>query len=503
MNEEILQLFQLLDAHQQTELIKTLNDSPKLIQFLSFLKGCKTAKFKTPKVVNFIYSAELKEQDYATLVNRYYKLRKRMKHLLLQQLKYTNACLTTEEQELNFARLLISRNEYQPALEKLQKLEKYCWDNSVYELLPDIIFLSFRCGGAIYDITESGGFGTIEERLDLSIKLQQELQQAKVLAQKSTQNYKLDHYKSILSKLKRICNKHPKNIRFEYIYRYIAFCRGSIVSEVLVNSRNAVSRHLNRLLQIQKDNPNLVCLHFEPFYKERNKTNITEHQLLFYAECNQANLVLKTYTQIEEYEKKHPFLSLNKTEALYYNRSTAFAYIGHHDKATELAKALLEFYDSYELEHRKIHAYLKIAQAQLYTFPKSSQKEMLENLAILEDLVKKLPQKTDYDKSIAQHTQRIINQVIFLTGQEERAIKLFKQESYLPLSNELKTDYHLIEDCLVAVHQNELEKVQAFYLQFKQLYQEVTLRTEKNFYHFCMRLSQHFIQKMSNNSLNL
>ncbi|MCH2044589.1 MAG: hypothetical protein MK212_10770 [Saprospiraceae bacterium] len=497
MNEEVLHLFQLLEKHQQIALIKTLNDSPKLVQFVTFLQQCTTAKFKTPKVVNFIYSAELEEQDYAVLVNRYYKLRKRMKHLLLQQLKFTNACLTIEEQELNFARLLISRNEYQPALEKLQKLEKHCWEHSIYELLSDIIFLSFRCGGAIYDITEFDGFGTIEERLNLAVKLQQALQQIKVLAQKSTQSYQLEHYKSILSKLKRICNKHPKNIRFEYIYRYIAFCRGSIVSEVLEKSRNAVSRHLNRLLQIQKEHPSLVCLHFEPFYKENNKTNITEHQLLFYAECNQANLVLETYAKIEEYEKKHPFLSLNKTEVLYYNRSTAFSYIQHYDKSIELAKMLLDFYESYELENRKIHAYLKIAEVHIATFPRFSKEEMAANLAIIEKRIKVLPQKTAYEKIIMQHSQLVANQVMFLIGKEALAIKRFLKKPYPALPNSRQIDYHLIEECFIAIYNEELEKVKVFHQQFKQRQQAAILRIEKNFYGCCIRLCQYFIQKMN------
>ncbi|MFK7798789.1 MAG: hypothetical protein AB8E82_15165 [Aureispira sp.] len=262
MNKEIQHLYTELSPTGKEELNKDYADAPKMLRYLELLE--QVATLSTPKAVQFIYEEEYPRVEYATLTNRFYKLRKVLRVKLLDKLRNTLKSHTEEELELKFLRLLSNKNEHAYVLAKAQKLEKKYWEDNLFELLPELIHLiiSTLHYHKAYNIEEIRAY---VNKLDLANKLHTNLYQFK----NHVNSFRLtvlgfqdlaeltDHYTSITTKMKRKVKELKAYPRFELIYHHTSFTIGAQLQHIAHKSGNALTRHLNRLEQLLAAHPNM------------------------------------------------------------------------------------------------------------------------------------------------------------------------------------------------------------------------------------------------------
>ncbi|MCP4439007.1 MAG: hypothetical protein GY810_08705 [Aureispira sp.] len=312
MNREVSQLYYSLDPVKKEVVEEVFKDAPKVLRLVRFLGQQAGKDFKTPKAVRFIYREEQKEVESATLINRYYKLRQTLKEWLLGQLKNNIICFTDEERELAFLQLLVIRSEYAYALERLEKLEKQCWENNFFELLPQITRLLLIS----YDAIDPYNFerrNQLTDGFEKANKLSYLVNQLYVYDKRMHTNKK--DYALYVNKIQKLIRDAKVYPRIQLIYHYIAFSRGINANKM----SNALTRHLNVLHKLRAANPNIPMFKFRPYYQAHLDEALAHYEQIYWFLKNK---FLKAYYVIvrrEEILKQNPFLQTEKTSNSYFN----------------------------------------------------------------------------------------------------------------------------------------------------------------------------------------
>lgn len=305
MNKEIKHLYQELSIAGKEQLLKSFEQSPKMLLYIQALKASDLVT--TQKAVNIIYAQELASIEDTVLINRFYKLRNVLRLHLLQQLKNNLKTTTDEETELKFLKLLLLKNEHAYVLEKAKKLEKICWRDNLFELLPELISiiiaaLHFHKSRKLEEIT------TYVEKLDTANQLLYTINQfdnhvnlfrLKVL---TVYNYEelSELYNSVINKMRRKAKQLKKYTRFSLVYHYVSFSVGSQIQNIVYKSSNVLTRHLNRLDKLLVENPTMPIIRYLPNHRLHDMNSLLINKAIYW--FNKENSK-KSYQCILEYEK--------------------------------------------------------------------------------------------------------------------------------------------------------------------------------------------------------
>jgi hypothetical protein len=254
MNKVVKYLYAELPIANKKQTYLDFEQSPKMLLFLNLLENVNI--LSTQKAISTIYKEEIKTTEYKVLINRFYKLRSKLHLHLLDQIKDNPYLLTKEEKELTFLRLLVIKNEYNDDVKRLKILEQKCWNDNLFELLPEIINL-IKISMHEYQPNNNEILDYIE-KAELAAELFFILQKFQnYIADFSVHNYHrtnakttIEDYHTVMNKMRRKSKKFKNFPRLNLIYHYAGFCIGCQIEMVTTTTSNVLSRHLNKLKEL-------------------------------------------------------------------------------------------------------------------------------------------------------------------------------------------------------------------------------------------------------------
>lgn len=381
MNEELFLLFSEMNPASHTALDHAFTRSPKMLQLINFLRSIETT-FKTPKAINTVYKEELSVVEYPKLINRYYKLRQQLIEWLYHYLKKTENYSSKEEQNLNFIRYLVNKNQFKDALEKALKLEKHCRKLNLFELLPGVlnmIIYSRQClfyGGDLVLIET-------EKRLLEAIEWHQVLQKMHYYHQQSYRIASIEHYQEILKAVRKLIAPYKELPRFALLYHYIAFSKGCMVLGNAQKSTNALMRHLNKIEAILKEHPKMPMVFTTAYYDKLNPYNLLLLKAVFYFYRGQFNESAKALRERDKIEMANPNLPYPTSESEIRNTISILIASKQFSLALKKWNQLVAFYEKHEQEERMGFALVEKVNIYFFKYPSVERKELLK---LLEDL---------------------------------------------------------------------------------------------------------------------
>lgn len=495
MNEELLLLYNGLDAQRKLTLEKVFEDSPKALVLLNLL-GQKTQKFRTTIAVNTIYKEELEGIEYTTLVNRFYKLRQYVKDRLLVQLKQTENCFTTAELDLGYARYLKDISEYKYALKILEKLEKESWLNEQFELLPEIINLKIYCVQSTnndFEVLEA-----CEDKFLEAIELQKALQKIQVYSQRLyRKTYGVervegtyDVYQKGLNPIRKLKEKYPNIKRFRMLYHYTAFSRGVVIPKIVEKSRNALHRHLNNFKELWEQYPNIPQTHLQVNFREYTQFRLYNLQSIFYFNKGDFAQALNAMNEKYDLRKKHPAVCAPESDADYHNGILICMCSGAYEDAWKLAEKLLDFYNRHDQEEYQYIAYYDMVSVYYFGFfdfdPPN--KELLH---------KKIKEGFEVakDERILMYLKSAKLSLAILDGNAPMALDLLTDENTITSYRQLGLDTKDIEAYAQAVYTKDKIALKAIQLVFEQKNKIAVAPSQVYFEHF-VKLCEYWLKKI-------
>ena len=305
MNKEIKHLYLELSISDKEQLLKDFEQSPKMFLYIKVLEESNLVT--TQKAVKIIYEVELDLIEDNVLINRFYKLRKILRLYLLKQLKNRLKSFTDEETELKFLKLLVLKNEYAYVLERAKKLEKICWRDNLFELLPELMSMIVS---ALHlhksrDIEEISAYveklDTANELLYTLHKFENYINSFRLKITTAYNHAELTElYNNVITKLRRKAKSLKDYPRFNLIYHYVSFSIGGQLQNIVYKTSNVLTRHLNQLDKLLVQNPTMPIIRYIPNHRFYDMNSLLINKAVYW--LNKQNTI-KSYQQIIDFEQ--------------------------------------------------------------------------------------------------------------------------------------------------------------------------------------------------------
>ncbi|BDS14328.1 hypothetical protein [Aureispira anguillae] len=483
MNHEIKHLYEGLEPLRRKNIRMFFQQAPKMLLYIDLLEQGGNAN--TNKAVNYIYSEELTTTSRNILINRFYKLRTKIRLWLLTQLKNSPICLTPEEQELAFLRLMVIKNEHVYAVEQLKALEQRCWENNLFELLPELLQLMLRAMHAceVSDKEERQNYLT---KLEEAIELEHLLQKMKYYINYLYAN--IQDYNLIIDRIRRQTKNLKHYPRFVMLYHFIAFSAGVFREDLVKKTSNAITRHLNQFNQLKKTYPLMPILDFEPFHREKIDIHFCMKEATFWYYKNNPKKSYHSIKRRQQLLQDYPDLYTRSSEAELHNLiyfclnaeeyTTALVYIDEL-KAYQAAN----FYDRLDNPY---FSYELIVYVNL--FPTKQH----PNPAEIIDQISHFLTTAQQDSAWVYGT---LAEFCILYGYLDKAREALAH----PYLKALYKGYNMaiqMEDLLVAIEEKNILALKSLTEQLTALYKNATVAKYKFHYKGLLKIAQYFLKKL-------
>ncbi|MCH2044666.1 MAG: hypothetical protein MK212_11160 [Saprospiraceae bacterium] len=301
MNKDLSHLYEDLDPIRKKHLTEVFAKAPKMIRLIELLESNKN--ISTVKAVNTIYQEDLKQHSFQKLTNRFYKLRQELKEWLLTQLKDTPVCFTPEEQMLGYLRLLLSKNEFRYAMEKIIKLEEQCWKLNLFELLPAVLELRIRALQSI-EYTNRELQEIYAEKYKLACQLFQVHKEIKMHYNSLVYINEKEKFEQIVQSIRRLIKPYGQEYpRLKKLYHVMMLSKGVF----LPNPKfNILVRHLNAYKKLSKEHPLVPIFSYESNYKVRMDLDFMRTEAIFWIMKNEFKKAAKILDATAELKEQHP-----------------------------------------------------------------------------------------------------------------------------------------------------------------------------------------------------
>lgn len=393
MNREIKHLYQELSPANKIQLQLDFKKSPKMLCYLQALE--ETEYVSTQKAIQAIYTEEVPQVENTTLINRFYKLRRTLHIHLLQCLKNTLKSSTDEETELKFLQLLLLKNEHAYVLEKAKKLEQKCWEENLFELLPELIHviissLHFHQSSNVEEIA------TYIEKLDLANDLLHTLHQFKNYVNTfrlkiiSNDNYDdfIAHYTKVINKMRRKASALKKHKRFSLIYHYVGFTIGSQMQTLVQKTGNVLTRHLNQLEKILAECPNMPISIYTPNHRLHVMDSLLINQALYWYQKGNMKKSYQCILDNEQLNQENSNLYLIRVGNNFHNILLCCWGAKKYEAVLKYAKELKEFQLSNASVKKETPYFIYELLAYTGLFPKKKHPNPLQLIRLTDQFLK-------------------------------------------------------------------------------------------------------------------
>lgn len=367
MNNVLQSGYDQLRAEEKRNLRQRLVDSPRAILLLDFLEERKGKKFNTVDAVNTVYSDE-RDEEFTTLRNRFFKLRKHIIETLGQGAEgtATNAVLLPLEEELYKCRQLIGANHFTQAAKQLKALIAECKRLNIFELLPDAY------NQLVYTNLATNNFKEHEsnlKNLEDSSKLLDDLRTMQVTARRvyigAVQRDTAEVMKH-LQAMRRIVLRRSAFPRYELFYHFVVITNAAAVPGY---SGKGHARHLAAMKKLTAKFPDMPAGSYEP-----NGAALMQFYLLVADGAHQfmrgdVHGCYNLFRQSWDIMERVPNLKLRKSESSFRNRIAIEVATGRLREAVKTAHDLIEFQKENKNEEKRLNGYAELAIIYSYSYP--------------------------------------------------------------------------------------------------------------------------------------
>ena len=233
----------------------------------------------TNKAVSYIYGEEMADSDRATLNNRFYKLRQKLKASLLLYLKEEAIELLPEEEELAFIRTLLNNNQFSLAFSRLSLLEQQCWTHNIFELLPQVLDLCVRAIISIEPLDKAQLQSYLDKK-NLSSQLSQTLDF--ILNWKYQMHLDIMDYPKMMQQIRQKIKPYKIYPRFNLLYHYVGFSTGIFWESKQNEFKSTLSRHFNQFNQLRTAHPNLPLLYTDLEHRKKLEMKAFAQEVVYW-----------------------------------------------------------------------------------------------------------------------------------------------------------------------------------------------------------------------------
>lgn len=366
MNRELYERYKKLDENEIRALKHRLKNSPVALKLTEFLETTNNASFKNTEVVAWLYQNT--EANYATLENRFFKLRKKFLDEYLVS-KETYQYFTQEESDLAKCISLLQKNEKQKAYLMLQKLEKRCWDNNIFELLPKILDQMIFCNQVFNKLYRNN---TLYKKMETAIYLNTELAKFNMISRKL---YETNFTKGInackkdFDLLHDIATKYAEYPRFNLSYQHLSLYY-KISSADYFKNMNVISRHYKKYNELHTQHPDMPMMLYRPNYIHHQNFHFKQIGVfVHYNNCEfaEAYLLMKEIYELVNEEKS--IYSIYKTESVYINMLNVLLVCERYHEAIALTDNYFKFIKDNTLHEKSACAYTLKLLVHVESFP--------------------------------------------------------------------------------------------------------------------------------------
>lgn len=348
MNQEMKHLYEGLSTEKKQQLKVTFEQSPKMLQYIHLLD--KQGFVSTPKAISIIYQEEQEKIQDKVLINRFYKLRSKLHLHLLDQMKQHPNSQTKEEKELAFLRLLVIKNEHAYALKKLKVLEQKCWEDNLFELLPEVIEL---INSALHGHQPNNieAITTYFQKAELANELLYNLQKFKNYIVSFRTTYEIEScipdfvevYQTTINKMRRKATSLKDYPRFSLIYHYVAFSIGCQIGPNTAFIGNILVRHINKLKKLLADHPNMPMDVYIPNHRVFNLDFIYHQEAMLWYHKDKSKKSYQCLLKSKQLRQDHPEVYIKTFNGTLHNAILCCLGAKQYNMAFDYLEEIKEF----------------------------------------------------------------------------------------------------------------------------------------------------------------
>lgn len=434
MNSVLQSGYDQLRQEEKKELRKRLSDSPRAILLLDFLEDRNGRKFNTVDVVSTVYSDE-KQEDFPTLRNRFFKLRKHILSLLDQNQSTgtSNVILLPLEEELYRCRQMIGGNHFNQVRKQLKELIAECKRLNIFELLPEAYNQLIYANLALNIFNEHER--TVKE-LEESSKLLDDLRSMQALSRSVYLSVVLRDQKKVirlLQAMRRIVLRRSGFPRFELYYQFIVVTNAASVPGYTGKGH---ARHLSALKKLMAKYPGMPAGSYEPHGAQLLQFYLMIADGTYQFMRGDVHACYDLFKAAWDIQERIPNLKIRKTESHFKNKMAIEVATGRYREAIRTAQDLIDFHKEHQQEEKRMNGYAELAVVYSYAYPvlKCPDPEFLYNqLKRYTSLLKK-GRSEQYNDALS--TQAIF---AFMNGDWKTAEKIMRS----PEARKVFSDMHL------------------------------------------------------------
>lgn len=368
MNNLLQSEYEQLRAAEKSDLRRRLADSPRAILLLDFLEERKGKKINTVDAVHTIYADE-SDEEFTTLRNRFFKLRKHVISTISQHPGEGNSSgitLLPLEEELYRCRQMIGANHFAQVGKQLKALITECKRLNVFELLPEAYNLLVYSNLAVNNFRD---YERILQEMEESSKLLDDLRTIQAFARRiylGAVTRDADGVEKHLQGMRRVVLRRADYPRFELYYHFIAV---TITPSVPGYSGKGHARHLAALKKLMTKHPGMPAASYEP-----NGTSLMQYYLLVADGAHHfmrgdVNTCYNLFRESWEIQERIPNLKLRRSESHFKNKIAIEVATGRFRDAVQTAHTLIDFQKEHKNEEKRLSAYSELANIYSYAYP--------------------------------------------------------------------------------------------------------------------------------------
>src|SRR5690606_36312414 len=194
-----------------------------------------------------------------------------------------NVKLPEEQQLLNEARLLTDNGKFKEAKMLLQKNEKQCWENNVFEILPEVIDRLITVNQALNVIENNK---PLHKTYMQAVSLYADLMEAKNIVR---QIYEVNSLQGIRAteplyyRLARLVVKNRTFLRFKLLYNFVAaYYKTGGGGQDYLHKTHIINRHIAVAKKIMHDYPDIPAIYYTHGFQANQYYRLNEMQAMGY-----------------------------------------------------------------------------------------------------------------------------------------------------------------------------------------------------------------------------
>ena len=475
MNKEIKHLYQELSPANKVQLLEDFKKSPKMLSYVQALE--ELGYISTLKAIQIVYAEEAQKVEHTTLINRFYKLRRALHIHLLQLLKNTLKSSTEEETELKFLQLLLLKNEHAYVLERAKKLEQKCWEDNLFELLPELIHVIIS---AIH-FHQSSNIDEIAsyiEKLDTANDLLHTLNKFKnyvntfrlKLIKASSYDDIITHYTHVINKMRRKAGILKKYKRFSLIYHYTGFAIGSQMQTLVQKTGNVLTRHLNQLEKILSEYPNIPIISHIPNHRLRTVDILLLKQAVYWYQKGNLKKSYQCILKTEQLAQENKTLYITRSGNDFHNIIICCWAAKEYEAIFKYTKGLKEHQQSNLSQKKETPYFIYDLLAYTGLFPKKKHPDPLQLIKLTNQFLK------DSDEN-SIWAYEIIGTFAMVYGYFEQSRAFLEHPPFLENHKSIPNNIATIE-LLDLLESNDKHKLHEFILRIRKTKEQSKSRSQ-------------------------